>query len=95
MSFIAVPRMITVARPRLSLELCAIAAAVFALVVSAIWMSAPAELVWFVVTCAYGYRRRLFRSGLDHLLDEACTARPRERYSMLLNGASADCCPLA
>lgn len=78
--FISMPRMVTVARPRVSLELCAIAAAVFALVVSAMWMSAPAEFVWFVVTCAYWYRGRLFRSGLDHVLDEACATPRRERF---------------
>jgi hypothetical protein len=78
--FIAMPRMVTVARPRLSLEMCAIAAGVFALVVSAMWMAAPAELVWFVVTCAYWYRKQLFRSGFDHVLDEACSTPARERY---------------
>ena len=75
--YISMPRMIIVARPRLSLEVCAIAIAVFALVVSAIWMAAPAELVWFVVVCVYSRRARLFRDGLDHVLDEPL------RYSAL------------
>jgi hypothetical protein len=78
--YISMPRMITVARPRLSLEMCAIAASVFALVVSAIWMAAPAEFVWFVVIAVYSLRARLFRSGLDHVLDEACATPRRERY---------------
>ena len=79
--YISMPRMVTVARPRLSLEMCAIAAAVFALVVSALWMEAPAEFMWFVVICAYASRARLFRDGLDHVLDEPCATPRSERYN--------------
>jgi hypothetical protein len=61
----SLPEVTTVASPRLSLEVIAIAAAVFALVQSLIWF-APA-LLWGAVIGIVAMRRPLRDEGLDML----------------------------
>jgi hypothetical protein len=81
----SLPEVATVARPRLSLEVVAIAAAVFAVVQSLIWF-APA-LLWGALIAIVAMRGALRDEGLDMVFARAKHNRRRTLPSAATAGA--------
>lgn len=59
------PAVAALARPCVSLEVVAIAAAVFALMQSLLWLPLPVELVWVALVVLGAKRRGLYDRGQD------------------------------
>ncbi len=61
--------------PRVTLEVIAIAAAVFALVLSLLWLYVPSEAIWFLVLGLAVNRRSLRNEGLDIVFEGRSRSR--------------------
>ena len=65
----SLPSVELITAPPATLELIAIAAGVFALVVSLLWLYVPSEVMWLLVFVLTAKRRRLIEEGLDLVLE--------------------------
>lgn len=74
---VLIPSVELISAPRVTLELIAIAAGVFALVVTMLWLYVPSEAIWLLIFVLTAKRRRLMEHGLDLVLE----AGPRSRLN--------------
>lgn len=76
------PRVAVTTSPLVSLEAVAIAAGVFSLVVSLLWLAMPPELIWLLVIGLAAKRRALFERGHDLMLVRPRHSPARARGSL-------------
>ena len=79
------PSVAMITSPRVSLEVIAIAAGVFALVQCFVWIELPSELLWLAVLGLAINRRSFYERGQDLVF-----ARPRRRVSANMDRTRGD-----
>lgn len=77
MGLAPIPTVAPMTRPQVSLEVVAIAVAVFALMQSLVWLPLPVELVWVALAVLAAKRRDLYDRGQDIVFAKLGRRGPR------------------